>query len=123
MAKQVNQSTAEAQARIDPDSVGSSVDASELAALKCSFPFASRSRGTGKLTSCCPVCGASSSRYTYPQGSRFKHCFTCGFDRFDQRLLEGVRADAKSGRPINQEHAMRAAVYHRQVFGQKNVRS
>lgn len=90
--------------------------ASELVALKCYFPFAGRNRGTGKLTSCCPACGASSSSYTYPQGSRFKHCYSCGYDRFEQRLLEGVRADAKCGRPINSNHASRAVEYHRKVF-------
>lgn len=117
MTKLAQQATAEVQARTDPDSVGASVGARELVALKCSFPFAGRNSGTGKLTSCCPACGASSTRYTYPQGSRFKHCFTCGFDRFEQRLLEGVRADAKSGRSINPEHAMRSIAYHRKVFG------
>lgn len=91
--------------------------ASELAALKCSFRFAGKNPGTGKLTACCPVCGAGKTKYTYPQGSRFKHCFACGFDRFEQRILESVRADAKTGRPINPDHAQRVIEYHKKVFG------
>lgn len=87
-----------------------------LAALKCSFPFAGKSAGTGKLTARCPACGASHSKYTYPANSRFKHCFSCGYDRFDQRLLESVRADAKAGRPINPDYAERVVQYYRKVF-------
>lgn len=33
----------------------------------------------------CPKCGANYKSYKYPKGSRFKHCFACGYDTQDWR--------------------------------------
>jgi hypothetical protein len=95
----------------------------KVLALKCAFPFAGKNQGSGKLTSCCPACGAGRTMYTYPKSSRFKHCFACGFDRFEQRLLESIRADAKNGRHINLDLANRTIEYHRKVFARVSAKA
>ncbi len=93
-----------------------------LAKLKCVFPFAGKnSYGGGKKTSCCPACGASHASYRYPAGCRWKHCFCCGYDRFDQERFERLRWGAKKGRELAPEDMTFALAYHDRVFGRHNA--
>lgn len=91
-----------------------------LAKLKCAFPFAGQnSYGGGKKTSCCPACGASSGSYRYPAGTRWKHCYACGYDRLEQELFEARRWAAKQGRALSHEEVRSALAYHTKVYGRK----
>lgn len=92
-----------------------------LASLKCRYPHAGKNAyGSGKKTSCCPVCGASSSTYQYPVGRRWKHCFGCGYDRLEQMLFDHARATAKRGR-VPDVDVDRVIAYHAKVFAPHNA--
>jgi hypothetical protein len=55
-----------------------------------------------------------------PRMRRWKHCFGCGYDRFEQELFEATRSVAKKGRELSPEKIQIALAYHAKVFGRHN---
>lgn len=87
-----------------------------LKGLVCPLPFRGKG-GKSKKTGCCPRCGANNSIYRYPENRRWKHCFMCGYDRSEERLLKHIRYEAKRGRNIDPKLINRVLKYHATVYG------
>ncbi len=89
----------------------------QLAAAKCSLPFRGRGGGTAKTGGCCPRCG--SPNYAYPCAGRWKYCFSCGYDRFQEVRFTLFRSLAKKGRwhTITRANLEDVLAYHAKVYG------
>ena len=97
-------------------------DEKKLMRIRRSHPYKGRNLyGSGKLTGCCPHCGAGPRYFKYPGAGRYKHCYQCGLDNRLERVFMDIRWHLRKGHDVEPERVARAISYGIQVYGDPDL--